>query len=60
MGTAFAWGSGLAGLLAQARRISDYLGFFLEGRLVEFGEAGEMLANPRQKATEDYLTGRFG
>ncbi|MCR4419051.1 MAG: phosphate ABC transporter ATP-binding protein PstB [Clostridia bacterium] len=46
--------------LGQARRISDYLGFFLEGRLVEFGEAGELLANPRQKATEDYLTGRFG
>jgi phosphate transport system ATP-binding protein len=46
--------------LGQARRISDYLGFFLEGRLVEFDEAQKVLTNPRQKATEDYLTGRFG
>jgi len=46
--------------LGQARRISDYLGFFLNGLLVEHGPAAEVLTNPRQKETEDYLTGNFG
>jgi phosphate transport system ATP-binding protein len=46
--------------LGQARRISDYLGFFLNGRLVEYGEAAKLITNPREKATEDYLAGNFG
>jgi phosphate transport system ATP-binding protein len=40
--------------LGQARRISDYIGFFLNGK------AAEMMINPQQKATEDYLAGNFG
>jgi phosphate transport system ATP-binding protein len=46
--------------LGQARRISDYLGFFMNGCLVEYGEAVELVLNPRKKETEDYLTGAFG
>ncbi len=46
--------------LGQARRISDYVGFFLNGELVEYAEAAEMMINPQQKATEDYLAGNFG
>lgn len=46
--------------LGQARRISDYIGFFLNGELVEYAKAAEMMINPQQKATEDYLAGNFG
>jgi phosphate transport system ATP-binding protein len=46
--------------LGQARRISDYLGFFMNGRLVEYRDAVGMVLNPRNKETEDYLTGNFG
>lgn len=46
--------------LQQAARISDYLAFFLLGRLVEAGPTGEITTNPGEKETEDYLTGRFG
>ncbi|MFZ5899575.1 MAG: phosphate ABC transporter ATP-binding protein PstB [Bacillota bacterium] len=46
--------------LGQARRISDNLGFFLNGVLVEHGPASEILTNPRRKETEDYLIGNFG
>lgn len=46
--------------LGQARRISDYLGFFLNGHLVEYGAAVDITINPREKATEDYLAGNFG
>ncbi|HBE78690.1 MAG TPA: phosphate ABC transporter ATP-binding protein [Firmicutes bacterium] len=46
--------------MQQAARISDNLGFFLLGRLVEYGATEEVMTNPRQKETEDYLTGRFG
>jgi len=46
--------------LGQARRISDYLGFFLNGCLVEYREAVEMVLNPRKQETEDYLVGTFG
>jgi phosphate transport system ATP-binding protein len=46
--------------LGQARRISDYLGFFLDGRLVEYGATAEVITNPREKTTEDYLAGNFG
>jgi phosphate transport system ATP-binding protein len=46
--------------MQQAARISDNLGFFLLGRLVEYGTTEEVMTNPHQKETEDYLTGRFG
>jgi phosphate transport system ATP-binding protein len=46
--------------MQQAARISDQLGFFLLGRLVEYGPTETVMTNPRQKETEDYLTGRFG
>ncbi|MGE5583353.1 MAG: phosphate ABC transporter ATP-binding protein PstB [Bacillota bacterium] len=46
--------------MQQAARISDNLGFFLLGRLVEYGATEAVMTNPRQKETEDYLTGRFG
>lgn len=46
--------------MQQAARISDNLGFFLLGRLVEYGQTESVMTNPKQKETEDYLTGRFG
>jgi len=46
--------------LQQAARISDIMAFFLLGRLVEFNATEDMMTNPRNKETEDYLTGRFG
>jgi phosphate transport system ATP-binding protein len=46
--------------MQQAARISDNLGFFLLGRLVEYGSTETVMTNPGQKETEDYLTGRFG
>jgi phosphate transport system ATP-binding protein len=46
--------------MQQAARISDNLGFFLLGRLVEYGATETVMTNPRQKDTENYLTGRFG
>lgn len=46
--------------LGQARRISDYIGFFLNGNLVEYGKAADLVIKPSEKATEDYLAGNFG
>ncbi len=46
--------------MQQAARISDYTGFFLNGQLVEFSSTDELFVNPRDKRTEDYITGRFG
>ncbi|MHB8170832.1 MAG: phosphate ABC transporter ATP-binding protein PstB [Thermincolia bacterium] len=46
--------------LGQARRISDYLGFFLDGELMDYGIAADVIANPQQKTTEDFLLGNFG
>lgn len=46
--------------LGQARRISDYLGFFLDGKLVEFGSTSDIITNPKEQSTEDYLAGNFG
>jgi phosphate transport system ATP-binding protein len=40
--------------------VSDYTGFMLLGELVEFGVTRELFTNPRDKRTEDYITGRFG
>jgi phosphate transport system ATP-binding protein len=44
----------------QAARVSDYTAFLYEGALVEFGPTQELFTRPAKKATEDYLTGRFG
>jgi phosphate transport system ATP-binding protein len=46
--------------LQQAARVSDKTAFFWLGRLVEFGPTAEMFTAPRDKLTEDYITGRFG
>ena len=46
--------------MQQAVRISDQTAFFLLGDLVEYGNTEELFANPREKRTEDYITGRFG
>ena len=44
----------------QAVRISDKTAFFLLGELIEYGNTEEMFSNPKEKKTEDYITGRFG
>ena len=46
--------------MQQAARISDNCAFFLLGDLVEFDKTDRMFSNPRDKRTEDYITGRFG
>ena len=46
--------------MQQAARVSDYTGFMLLGELVEFGVTRELFTSPRDKRTEDYITGRFG
>ncbi len=46
--------------MQQAARVSDYTGFMLLGELVEFGVTRELFTNPKNKKTEDYITGRFG
>ncbi len=46
--------------MQQAARVSDYTAFFLQGELVEFGPTEQIFTNPRDKRTEDYITGRFG
>ena len=44
----------------QAGRTADYAAFFLQGELVEYGEGKSLFTAPKQKQTEDYITGRFG
>jgi phosphate transport system ATP-binding protein len=46
--------------MQQAARVSEWTGFFLMGELVEFGVTKELFTTPREKKTEDYVTGRFG
>lgn len=46
--------------MQQAARISDKTGFFLLGDLIEFGPTDDIFGNPKEKKTEDYITGRFG
>jgi phosphate transport system ATP-binding protein len=46
--------------MQQAARVSDYTGFFLMGRLVEFDRTEQIFQAPACKETEDYVTGRFG
>ncbi|MBE7536081.1 MAG: phosphate ABC transporter ATP-binding protein [Anaerolineales bacterium] len=44
----------------QAGRTADHAAFFLQGELVEYGEGKSLFTAPKQKKTEDYVTGRFG
>jgi len=44
----------------QAARIADRAAFFLGGELIEYGEGQQVFTAPREKRTEDYITGRFG
>ena len=44
----------------QAARVADYSAFFLMGELIEQGEGHQLFSAPREKRTEDYVTGRFG
>ena len=51
--------------MQQASRVSDFTAFFLAGaervgELVEYGPSERIFTNPREKRTEDYITGRFG
>ena len=46
--------------MQQAARISDKTAFFLLGEVIEYGETGQVFSLPRDKRTEDYITGRFG
>ncbi|MCK4543518.1 MAG: phosphate ABC transporter ATP-binding protein, partial [Spirochaetales bacterium] len=51
--------------MQQASRISDYTAFLMTdenrtGYLVEYGETGELFVRPKNKKTEDYISGRFG
>src|SRR6185503_6814424 len=46
--------------MQQAARISDRTAFMLSGELVEYDETRALFTRPRQKLTEDYITGRFG
>jgi len=46
--------------MQQAARISDRTVFMLSGRVVEYDETGRLFTSPREKLTEDYITGRFG
>jgi phosphate transport system ATP-binding protein len=46
--------------MQQAARVSDTTAFFMLGQLVEFGPTSQIFTNPRDKVTEDYITGRFG
>ncbi len=46
--------------MQQAARISDMTAFFLHGEIVEFGNTNQLFSNPKDKRTEDYITGRFG
>ena len=51
--------------MQQAARVSDYTAFMLAeeeggGRLIEYGPTNELFTNPKEKRTEDYITGRFG
>jgi len=46
--------------MQQAARVADYTGFFLLGKLIEFDITDVIFKRPANKATEDYITGRFG
>jgi phosphate transport system ATP-binding protein len=46
--------------MQQAGRCSNYTAFFYLGKLIEFGPTSDIFSNPKERQTEDYITGRFG
>jgi phosphate transport system ATP-binding protein len=46
--------------MQQAARVSDYTAFLMLGEMIEYGETPQIFTNPKNKLTEDYITGRFG
>jgi phosphate transport system ATP-binding protein len=46
--------------MQEAARVSQFTGFFLSGKLVEYGPTVEIFTHPNVKETEDYISGRFG
>ena len=46
--------------MQQAARVSDYTAFLYLGELIELGDTSDIFTKPRKKATEDYITGRYG
>jgi phosphate transport system ATP-binding protein len=46
--------------MQQAARVSDFTAFFYMGHLIEFGDTDQIFTRPRERRTEDYITGRFG
>ena len=46
--------------IQQGSRVADYSAFFLQGELIEYSEGKTIFTNPKNKQTEDYITGRFG
>jgi len=46
--------------MQQATRVSDKTAFFLTGEVIEFGNTDDIFSVPKDKRTEDYITGRFG
>ncbi len=46
--------------MQQAARVSDYTAFFYLGELIEIGSTAQIFTNPRERRTEDYVTGKFG
>jgi phosphate transport system ATP-binding protein len=46
--------------MQQAARVSDYAGFMYLGKLIEFGDTNQVFTNPKDRLTEDYISGHFG
>mgnify|MGYP003514219172 FL=1 len=46
--------------MQQAARVSDYTAFMYLGKMVEYGDTDTLFTNPKNKQTEDYITGRYG
>jgi len=46
--------------MQQAARVSDYTAYMYLGELIEFSDTDTIFTTPKQKATEDYITGKFG
>ncbi len=46
--------------MQQAARVSDFTAFFYQGKIIEFGDTQKIFTNPKNRKTEDYITGRFG
>ena len=46
--------------MQQAARVSEWTAFFFQGRLIEMDRTDQLFTKPKEKETEDYITGRFG